>query len=156
MFNVMPAPPGMAYSYPYKTVMTQFESKIKIIPYNQGKVYAKLSDLSNLSGIADKIPQDKVNDLEFDTDSIRFSMAPVGKITLRIIEREPEKCIKFESMDAPLSFNLWIQIVPTAGEECKMKLTLRAELNPFIKGMVQKPLQDGLDKMAEALARITY
>lgn len=136
--------------------MTHFESKIKTIPYSQTRVYDKVSDLSNLSSIADKIPQDKVSDFKSDTDSVCFSMSPVGKIALRIVDREPEKCVKFESVDAPLPFNLWIQIVPLGEDECKIKLTLKAELNPFIKSMVQKPLQDGLDKMAEMLSVITY
>jgi hypothetical protein len=37
-----------------------------------------------------------------------------------------------------------------------MKLTLKAELNPFIKGMVQKPLAEGIEKIAEILQNIKY
>ena len=136
--------------------MIQFESKVKIIPYSQTRVYDKVSDLSSLGSIAGKIPQDKVSDFEFDADNVRFSMSPIGKIALRIVDREPEKCVKFESVDAPLAFNLWIQIVPMGEEECKIKLTLKAELSHFVKGMVEKPLQDGLDKMADMLSVITY
>ena len=86
--------------------MIQFESKVKIIPYSQTRVYDKVSDLSSLGSIAGKIPQDKVSDFEFDADNVRFSMSPIGKIALRIVDREPEKCVKFESVDAPLAFNL--------------------------------------------------
>ena len=136
--------------------MTQFESSVKVIPHSQADVYAKLSDLNNLESVKDKIPQDKVQDLSFDTDTLSFSMAPVGKLTLRIIEREPEKSIKFEAENSPLPFNLWVQIVPTTDTECKIKLTIKAEINPFIKGMIQKPLQDGLEKMADMLANIQY
>ena len=136
--------------------MTQFESSVKVIPHSQADVYAKLSDLNNLESVKDKIPQDKVQDLSFDTDTLSFSMAPVGKLTLRIIEREPEKSIKFEAENSPLPFNLWVQIVPTTETECKIKLTIKAEINPFIKGMIQKPLQDGLEKMADMLANIQY
>ena len=38
----------------------------------------------------------------------------------------------------------------------KMKLTIKAELNPFIKGMVQGPLKEGVEKIADALAAIRY
>ena len=69
--------------------MTQFESDIKVIPYAHGRVYSKLSDLSNLEGVKDRLPADKIQDLSFDSDSLSFSIAPVGKITLRICEREP-------------------------------------------------------------------
>lgn len=136
--------------------MTQFESSVKVIPYNQASVYAKLSDLNNLESVKDKLPQDKIQDLSFDTDTLSFSVSPVGKISLRIVEREPEKSIKFESENSPLPFNLWIQIVPATENECKIKLTVKAEINPFIKGMIQKPLQEGLENMVETLSVIHY
>ena len=52
----------------------------------------------------DRIPQDKVKDISFDSDTLTFSVDPVGKITLQVIEREPFKCIKFETTQSPLPF----------------------------------------------------
>lgn len=37
-----------------------------------------------------------------------------------------------------------------------MKLTIRADINPFIKTMVQKPLQEGIEKIADALQAMQY
>lgn len=136
--------------------MTKFESSVKHVQAPQEAVYAKLSDLSNLEHLKDRIPADKVKDFSFDSDSLSFEVAPVGKITLQIVEKEPCKCIKFGTTVSPLPFNLWIQIVPVTETECKMKLTIGMELNPFMKAMVQKPLQEGLEKMADALSVISY
>lgn len=136
--------------------MSQFESSVKQIPFSQERVYAKLSDLSNLESVKDRIPQDKVKDISFDSDILTFSVDPVGKITLQVIEREPFKCIKFETTQSPLPFNLWIQLVPDSEQGCKMKLTIRVDINPFMKAMVQKPLQEGIEKMADMLAMIQY
>lgn len=136
--------------------MTKFESSIKVIPYNHERVYNKLSDLNNLEAVKDRIPADKVKDMSFDQDTLTLSVAPVGDLELRVIEREPHKCIKFETVKSPLPFNLWIQIVPTTDEECKLKLTIGLDVNPFMKGMVQKPLQEGLEKMADVLAQVGY
>lgn len=136
--------------------MSQFESSVKQIPFSQERVYAKLSDLSNLESVKDRIPQDKVKDISFDSDTLTFSVDPVGKITLQVIEREPFKCIKFETIQSPLPFNLWIQLVPDSEQGCKMKLTIRVDINPFMKAMVQKPLQEGIEKMADMLAMIQY
>ncbi len=136
--------------------MSQFESSVKQIPFSQERVYAKLSDLSNLESVKDRIPQDKVKDISFDSDTLTFSVDPVGKITLQVIEREPLKCIKFETTQSPLPFNLWIQLVPDSEQGCKMKLTIRVDINPFMKAMVQKPLQEGIEKMADMLAMIQY
>ena len=136
--------------------MTKFESSVKVIPYSQERVYDKLADLSNLESIKDRLPQDKVKDMSFDTDTLSFNVDPVGQLTLKIIEREPCKCIKSESINSPLPFNMWIQIVSSADEECKLKITIGLDINPFMKAMVQKPLQEGLEKMADMLSMIQY
>lgn len=136
--------------------MTKFESTVKVIPYSQERVYEKLSDLSNLEALKDRLPEDKVKDISFESDTLSFSVAPVGQLTLKIVEREPSKCIKFETTNSPLPFNLWIQLVATTDEECKLKATIGMELNPFMKAMVQKPLQEGLEKMVDMLAMIQY
>ena len=136
--------------------MTKFESTVKVIPYSQERVYEKLSDLSNLEALKDRLPEDKVKDISFDSDTLSFSVAPVGQLTLKIVQRDPSKCIKFETTNSPLPFNLWIQLVATTDEECKLKATIGMELNPFMKAMVQKPLQEGLEKMVDMLAMIQY
>ena len=136
--------------------MTQFESGIKMIPYSQELDYGKLSDLNNLEAVKDRIPTDKVQDLQFDADTVSFSVSPVGRLSLRIVNREAPKCIKFEAVNSPLPFNLWIQLLPVTENECKMKLTIKAEINMFLKGMVSKPMQDGLEKLADMLAIIPY
>lgn len=136
--------------------MTSFESSIKEIPYSQKAVYSKLSDLNNLEAVKDKLPSDKLSDLAFDADTLSFSVPPVGTICLKIVEREPDKCIKFGSEASPLPFNLWIQLVPVTETTCKMKITLKAELNLFIKKMVENQLREGLEKMAAVLASLPY
>ncbi|WP_321479049.1 SRPBCC family protein [uncultured Bacteroides sp.] len=136
--------------------MSQFESKIKVISYNQERVYAKLSDLNNLQALKDRMPADKIKNLNFDSDSLSFDASPVGEIRLKIVDKVEPKTIKFETVKSPIPFNLWIQLVETGEEECKLKLTVRIDINPFMKGMIQKPLQEGLEKMAETLAVIQY
>ncbi|KAA6344283.1 hypothetical protein EZS27_008062 [termite gut metagenome] len=136
--------------------MTQFESSVKIVPYGQECVYTKLSDLNHIENVKEKIPQDKIENLTFDADTLSLNVASVGKLILKIIEREPPKCIKFETVQSPIPFNLWIQLLPVSEEKCKIKLTLHAEINIFMKGIIQKPLKEGLEKMVETLATIQY
>lgn len=135
--------------------MATFESSVRQIPHSQQAVYNMLSDLSNIDRVKDRIPADKLNDLTFDADSMSIS-TPMGAVKLKIVDREEPKCIKFETEQSPLPFNFWIQILPVTDTTCKMKLTIKAELNPFIKGMVSKPLQEGIEKIADALQRINY
>jgi len=133
---------------------TKFVSSIKDIPYNQDDVYGNLSDLKNLDKVRDRVPS-QVRDFTYDQDSVSVNVMPFGEIKLRIVERDP-KCIKFETEKSPVPFNAWVQLLPVTDESCKMRLTLKAELNPFIKGMVSKPMQEGLEKIATALAQVHY
>lgn len=136
--------------------MTKFESSIKQIPYAVEDVYRNISDLSNLERVRDRVPQDKLQDFEFDSDSVQVSVAPVGTIKLRIIEREENKCVKFETEQSPIPFNLWIQVLPVTETTSKMKVTVKADIPFMLKGMVSGPLEDGVEKIADVLSQIPY
>ena len=136
--------------------MTKFESSIKQIPYPVENVYRNISDLSNLERVRDRIPQDKLQDFQFDSDSVQVSVSPVGTIKLRICEREENKCVKFETEQSPMPFNLWIQVLPVDNASSKMKVTVKADIPFMLKGMVSGPLQDGVDKIADALSQIPF
>ena len=136
--------------------MTKFESSIKQIPYPVENVYRNISDLSNLERVRDRIPQDKLQDFQFASDSVQVSVSPVGTIKLRICEREDNKCVKFETEQSPLPFNLWIQVLPVDSASSKMKVTVKADIPFMLKGMVSGPLQDGVEKIADALSQIPF
>ena len=136
--------------------MTKFESSVKQIPYPVENVYRNISDLSNLDRVRDRVPEDKLQDFQFDSDSVQVSVAPVGTIKLRIVEREENKCVKFETEQSPLPFNSWIQVLPVSETESKMKVTVKADIPFMLKGMVAGPLQDGVEKIADALSQIPY
>ena len=112
---------------------SKFESSVKQVPYPQQAVYDNISDLN-----------------------VSLNVAPVGELKLRICEREEPKCVKFETVQSPVPFNVWVQVLPVDENNSKMKVTVKAELNPFIKSMVEKPLQEGVEKIADALAQVHY
>ena len=135
---------------------SKFESSVKLIPYSQQAVYNNISDLRNLEKVRNRVPEDKVQDFSFDQDTVSLNVAPVGELKLRICDREEPKCIKFETVQSPVPFNVWVQVLPVDENSSKMKVTVKAELNPFIKSMVEKPLQEGVEKIADALAMVHY
>ena len=135
---------------------SKFESSVKQIPYSQQAVYNNISDLRNLEKVQDRVPEDKVNDFKYDEDTVSLNISPVGELKLRICEREEPKCVKFETVQSPVPFNVWIQVLPVDENNSKMKVTVKAELNPFIKGMLEGPMRDGVEKIADALAQVQY
>ena len=136
--------------------MTKFESSVKQVPYPVEDVYRNISDLSNLERVRDRVPEDKLQDFQFDKDTVQVRVAPVGTIKLRIIEREENKCVKFETEQSPMPFNLWIQVLPVDSNSSKMKVTVKADIPFMLKGMDSGPLQDGVEKIADALSQIPF
>lgn len=136
--------------------MSQYESSVKHIPYSQERVYAKLEDLNNLEALKGKLPEDKVKELTYDRDQATIDVPPIGKVTIKVVEREAPKCIKFEAAGSPIPMNMWIQIIPDGDEASKMRVVAKAELNFMLRGMVEKPLKEGLEKIAETLSMIQY
>lgn len=158
--------------------MARYESKVKTIPAPQAAVYAKLSDLNNLAVLKEKLndpealerikasgkvtddqlqkAREQLKSLEFTSDTLSADVPPVGKIAIRIVEREPEKCVKFESEKSPIPIKFWIQVLPIDETNSKLRLTLDASVNAFVKMMIDKPLQEGIERVAEALTMIPY
>lgn len=139
---------------------SSFESKTVRIAHAVEKVYTLLSDLSNLDRFQSVLNapenQNKLKITGYDSDSLSIEVNPIGSVTFRIVNREPNKTIKFEAENSPLPLNLWIQFVPTGECETASRVTVKADLNPFIKPMVSKPLQEGVDKMADMLVVLPY
>ncbi|MBQ7878705.1 MAG: SRPBCC family protein [Bacteroidaceae bacterium] len=136
--------------------MSQYESSVKLIPCPQERVYAKLEDLNNLEMLKGKLPEDKIKDLEYDRDQATIDVPKFGKVTIRIVEREKPKCIKFEGAGSPVPANLWIQIIPDGDNASKMRVVAKVEVNFMLRGMIEKPVKEGLEKMAEILSLIEY
>lgn len=159
--------------------MAEYKSEVKKIFFPIERVYERLSDLSHLAVIqqnldnpalkqrvqeqaGDKVTPEqmdqmveKLRELRFDRDSVSGN-SPVGDITLRIIEREEPKNVKFALEGAPVQANMWVQLLPNGPYECALRLTVRADLNFFIKQLVGKKLEQGVEGLAQMLASIPY
>lgn len=136
--------------------MTTFESKIKAIAASDETIYTKLSDLKNLESFKSEINDEKIKEIRIEEDTIFIKVDMLGEVGLKLIEKEPNKTLKFEGVNAPIQLNLWIQIKEAAANDSRLKLTLKADIPFMIKAMASKPIQEFLEKLADALASIPY
>ncbi len=136
--------------------MTEFTSEVKTILHSDTDVFRVLSDLRKLELVKDKIPEDKLKDFSFDKDSVSFRVDPVGTVTFLVVERELNKLVKFKSDKLPFDVFLWIQLVPKGEKDTRLRMTVKADLNPFIRGMVEKPMKEAVDKISDMLAQLAY
>lgn len=136
--------------------MTEYTSDIKTIQYSDKDIFEVLSDLRKLDLVKDKLPQDKVKDFTYDQDSCSVNVSPIGNIRFVIVERKPHSEIKFEAQQLPFQLNLSILLKQNSEQSTDLSLVVNANLNPFLKPMVSKPLQEGLNKMADMLSSLPY
>jgi len=146
--------------------VNKYVSEVKVINHNQDVVYNFLSDFKNLgmffneytlAQISQQIPKGSITDFNSDSDSCRFTISPLGEAGFRIVEREASKMIKIAGEGKiPFEVFLWIQLLPMSAYQCKMRLTVHANLNMMMKMMVGKKLDQGINKMADALAMLPY
>lgn len=154
----------------------KIETGVKTVNYPQETVYAKISDLTNLKSIKEKFNNPELQEkmkaetsgekieqigktletLEFDTDSVSMDVKPVGRVSISIIEREQPKLVKFSSTQSPIGFKMWVQLLPVTDDTCKMKITVDASVNPFVGAMIEKPLKEGAEKLADMLSKLPY
>lgn len=144
----------------------QYVSDVKIVNHNQEIIYSYLSNFENLSKyvneglllkLTEQIPQIKISNFESDADSCRFQIAGLGLAEIRIVEREPHKTIKVTSSGSlPVSIVFWIQLLPVSAYETKLRITLNAEMSMMIKMLVNKKLEEGINRFADMLASLPY
>ncbi len=136
--------------------MSTFESEIAKAACNDEEIFRVLSDLRNIERVKHKLPADKVTDLTFDKDSCQFTLSPLGRMGVKVVDREPNKTIKFGSDQSPIGFDFWIQLKQVGENDTRMKLTIKSEMNFLVKQMVEPMIQPMLNKLVNALANLQY
>lgn len=145
---------------------TKYVSDVKLVSQNQEVIFNYLSNFENLSKyvnegiltkLTEQVPQIKISNFESDADSCRFELAGMGLAEIRIIERDPFKTIKITSSGKlPVEIVFWVQLLPVEAYVTKLRLTLDADMGMMIKMMVNKKLEEGINRLADVLAGLPY
>lgn len=136
---------------------TKYESKVQSIPAPVEHIYPVLSNLKNLDKVKHLIPQDKIQEIEIDSDYVRMKVDGLGqKFMIRIEDRIENDAIKFGVENLPIQANFWIQLKEVAPNDTRIKLTIKADIPMMFKFMLDKKLQSGLDEAAVMLTQFPY
>jgi carbon monoxide dehydrogenase subunit G len=136
---------------------SKYESKIGQIACNEDVVFAVLSNLENLNRFSEMIPKDKVKELEITSDYIRMKVEGLAqKFTIRIVEKEEYKTIKFGVDNIPMAVNMWIQLKQVAEMDTRIRITIKTDMPAMFKMMFDKKMQQGLDQAIDMLCQVPY
>ena len=154
--------------------MAKYESSVKKVNAQVKRVYSVISDLERLRPVIemaqnnemikeklreagqDPAQLEKLKDMNLTSDRVSFPAPMVGEVAVAIIEREENKCVKFETEKSPVDANLWIHVLPVTDTTSKMRVTLKADLNPMMKMILGSKLEKGIDQFADMLCMLPY
>lgn len=136
--------------------MTEFVSDTKVIPHSNSDIFRVLSDLRNLELVKEMIPEDKIKDFNFDRDTVTFTIESIGKVTFIVTEREPDKTVKFKSVRLPFEVIMELHLLSLNEKDTEFSMQVKSNLNPFMKGLVEKPMKEAVERISDALVKLPY
>jgi carbon monoxide dehydrogenase subunit G len=129
--------------------MSKVVSKIGTIRKNDEEIFQFLSDFRNFTPL---VPEDKIKNWQAEEEECHLEISGVGKTGMKMVEKEPNKLVKITSYkETPFDFNLWLQLKQVEENDTKIRITAEAQLSPFLKPVISKHLQKGLDAMVDKM-----
>ncbi len=128
--------------------MAKIESKEVTINEKSSTLSKFLGNLNNLQKL---MPEDKISDWESDEDSCRFQIKGLAKIGMRKTSEDSSKVVMESEGKNPFDFTLTINL-DEKGDDTTAKILFDGKMNPFMKAMVEKPLTNFFNMLADKLA----
>lgn len=127
----------------------KIESKKVTIPAPAAEVFDYVTNLNNFENL---LPRDRISEWESTEDYCSFKVQGTATIDLKLKSTEPPSKIVLESGDrAPFPILLEIFIKDTGDGSSEAYQHVNAEVNPFMKMVIQKPLSNLFDYIADRL-----
>jgi carbon monoxide dehydrogenase subunit G len=138
---------------------TRIESKQVEIGKPAADLYAFLQDMNNFKQL---LPQDKISDWQSDGVSCSFKVAGAATIGLMLDGGTPpgpvggpaRSVVRLKATDrSPFPFTLDVNLEEANGTT-RLGQVFEAELNTFLKMMVERPLQNLFDHIADKMKAV--
>ena len=131
--------------------VTKIESEKVNINNSPENIFNYLSDFNNF----EKLMPDQVTNWESTSDECSFTINGMATIGMKIVEKTPHSKIAISSNGkVPFDFQLFVVLESDAPEQCVGQLLFEAELNPMLKMMVEKPLGNFFNMLAQKMQDI--
>ena len=131
--------------------MTTIESKKVEIAKPAQELYDFLRDMNNFQQL---LPEGRISEWKSDGTSCSFKVQGAATIGLQLDGGTPPNLLKLKATErSPFPFTLDVHLDETNGTTTAGQV-FNADLNPFIKMMVEKPLKNLFDHIADRMKAI--
>lgn len=132
----------------------KIESKKAIVNTSAERAFNFISDFNNFQNL---LPNDKVSDYKSTADTCSFNINGMATIGMRIKERIPNTKLEVVSDGKnPFNFSLTILLSEQSPNSCEAQIIFNADVNPFVKMMVETPLTNFFNMLAEKLPQMKF
>jgi carbon monoxide dehydrogenase subunit G len=119
------------------------------LPAAPQEVWDYLADLAHLETL---LPADKCKDFRLEGDTCRFRIQGGIDIVLAITAAESPSRLQYGSQKGtPIRFHLDVALAPTGSGGTRATLRGEADVNPFMRMMVESPLRELFTSVSAAL-----
>ena len=131
--------------------MTKIESVKAPIQASSEQVFNFLSNFNNF----EKLMPAQVSNWSSDEIQCSFTINGMATIGMKIIEKKPFSFLKITANGkVPFEFTLLVHIQSVTTTSCTGQLVFEADLNPMLKMMLEKPLTNFFNILAEKMGEI--
>ncbi|HPV16099.1 MAG TPA: hypothetical protein PKY14_01930 [Bacteroidales bacterium] len=131
--------------------LSNFESRKGSLSCTPSEIFDFVSDIRNLRQF---VPENVVEDLVIEENACSFSVPAMGKVIIRLSEKEPVKKLVYSGNALQSNdFSLVLDIMETAGGKAEVMLRLAAYMNPVMKMMASGLVSDFLEKLIMEMER---
>jgi carbon monoxide dehydrogenase subunit G len=133
------------------TNSSNFESRIGKLSCAPEAVFNFITDIRNFRQF---IPPGNIQNWQATDDNCTFQVPPIGSATIRITEKIPFSSVIY-SGDAlqKNDFTLIVLISENEKNLADVRLSLAADLNPFLKIMASGPIENFLEKLISEMEK---
>jgi hypothetical protein len=130
---------------------TKLESEKVEITNSARNIFNYLSDFNNFG----KLMPSQVTNWQSTTDECSFTINGMATIGMKIIEKTPHSKITITSHGkVPFDFKLFLLLENNGENACTGQLVFESDMNPMLKMMVEKPLGNFFNMLAQKMKDI--
>ena len=128
-----------------------FESRHGTMSCKTEEVYAFITDIRNFERF---IQERTLNNWNAEKEFCSFSVTMLGTVTVRIAEKEEFSKVVYEG-DAlkKNDFSLTAYMIDNNNNKAEINIVLSADLNPVMKIMAKKPIEQFLGKLIDEMEK---
>ncbi len=131
--------------------VTKIESEKVEVNNSAENIFNYLSDFNNFQ----KLMPPQVTNWTSTTEDCSFTINGMATIGMKIIDKAPFTKITISSNGkVPFEFKLFVLITETGANSCVGQLVFESELNMMMKMMVEKPLTNFFNMLAQKMKDI--